>query len=99
AMGLGARYTVSSLGSLPAATHRRVRAGRDQVGHRVAWVLAGHQGFADQYRVRAAVGVGDQVVRATHAGLGDAHDVVRNQRGEAGEGGAVDLERAQVARV
>ena len=73
--------------------------GRDQVGDRRLRVLAGDQGLADQDGVGAGVGVGDEVVRAADAGLGDLDDVVRDLGGDALEGAAVDLEGLQVARV
>lgn len=47
----------------------------------------------------AGVGVRDQVVRAADTGLGDLDDVVGDLGGDALEGGAVDLEVLQVARV
>ncbi len=65
--------TVSAAARSAPAAHRRVRAGGDQVGHAGARVAAGDQGLADQDGVGAGVGVGDQVVRSAHAGLGHPH--------------------------
>ncbi|SCF75811.1 hypothetical protein GA0115280_110526 [Streptomyces sp. Cmuel-A718b] len=86
-------------GSAAAVAERRVGARGDQVGDGGARVAAGDQGFADQDGVGAGVGVRDQVVRAADTGLGDLDDVVGDLGGDPLEGGAVDLEVLQVARV
>ncbi len=68
----------------PVAAQRRMRPGGDQVGHRAARVLAGDQALADQHRVRAGRRVGQQVMRAANAGLGDLDDARRGPAGPAG---------------
>ena len=70
---------------------RGVLPGRHQVRDRRLGVAAGDQGLADQDRVGAGVGVGDEVVRAADAGLGDLDDVRGDLGGDALEGAAVDL--------
>ena len=77
----------------------RVRARGDQVGDGLARVAGGDQPLADEHGVGAGGGVGDEVVRPAHAGLGD----LDHSRGQPGrdplEGRAVDLQRGQVAGV
>lgn len=77
--------------------------GTDTRGHQVRdgrpGVGASDQGLADQDRVRAVVGVGDQVLRAAHRGGRDLDDVIRDRRGDLGEGVPVDVEGLQVAGV
>lgn len=98
AHGLGVREGDTS-GSAPPVAQGRVGARGDQVGDGGPRVAAGDQGLADEHGVRARVGVGDQVVRAADAGLGDLDDVVGDLGGDALEGGAVDLEVLEVAGV
>ena len=50
---------------------RRVEPGRDQAAHRRLRIAAGDQALADQHRVGAPAGVGEQVARPADAGLGD----------------------------
>ncbi len=85
--------------SAPSVPDRRVRARGDEIGDGGPGVAAGDQGLADQDGVRAVVGVGDEVVRAAHAGLGDLDDVVRDLGGDAGEVVPVDLKGLEVAGV
>ena len=72
---------------------------RYQVGDRGPGIAAGHQALADEYRVGAGGGVGEQVVRPADARFGDLHDPVRNPRGDPREHSPVNLERGQVPRV
>ena len=65
------------------AAQRRVRTGGHQVGDGRPRVLAGHQALADQHRVGAGGGVGEQVVRPADAGLGDLDDRRRGSAGRA----------------
>jgi hypothetical protein len=76
-----------------------VGAGGDEVGDGGLRVAAGDEGLADEDRVGSRVGVGDEVVRAADAGFGDLDDVRGDLGGDALEGGAVDLEGLEVARV
>ena len=46
---------------------------------------AGHQALADEHRVGAPAGVGEQVARAAHARLGDPQHVVGQTRGDPAE--------------
>ena len=65
-------------------TARRMRAGGDQVGDRLARDVGRDQALADQHRVGAGRGVGEQVVRAADAGLGDLDHRRRDRRRDAG---------------
>src|SRR5690606_24962115 len=85
-------------GSAP-VPQRRVGAGGDQVGDGGARVAPDDQALTDEDRVGPGAGVGEQVVRAAHAGFGDLDRGVGDGGGDAGEGAPVDLEGGQVAGV
>ena len=46
---------------------------RDEVMHSRTRILASDDGLADKYRIRTGFGIGDEIVRVAHAGLGNAH--------------------------
>ena len=68
------------------ARRGRVRAGGDELGHRLPRVGPVTSASPDQHGVGPGRGVLDEVERAAHAGLGDLDDVRRQSRRDALEG-------------
>ena len=62
-------------------------------------ITAGHQALAGEHGVRAPTGVGQQVGRTAHTGLGYPEHVVGQAGGDPAEDRAIDVEGVQVARV
>src|SRR4051794_20678762 len=86
-------------GSCAGVARGRMGAGGDEISDRLSRVVLLDQSFADEHGVGACRGVREQVVRAADTALRDLDGVIREKRGDAGEGLAVDIECAQVARV
>src|SRR5690606_37774378 len=88
-----------AVGSAPPVAQRGVLPRGHQVGDGRLGILTGDQRLADQDGVGAGVGVGDELVRAADAALGDLDLVVGDLGGDPLEGAAVDLEGLEVAGV
>ena len=67
--------------------------GGDQVGDGSARIAAGDQTFADQHRIGACAGVGQQVGPAPDTGLSDTDHVGRQPGSNAREAVSIDPQR------
>src|SRR4051812_40271692 len=77
----------------------RMRAGGNQVGDAGARIVPAYERLPHEDDVRPALGVLDDVVRPAYARLGDLDHTIGDQRRQAFEGAAVDLEGLEVAGV
>ncbi len=75
----------------------RMRACGDQIGNGAAGITTGDQPLADEHRVGACAGVGEQIGGAAYTRLRDPDDIARQPRRDAREAIPIDVERLEVA--
>ena len=69
-----------------------MRACGDQIGNGAAGIATGDQPLADEHRIGARAGVGEQIGGAANTRLGDADDIGRQPRGDAREAIPIDVQ-------